>query len=726
MKKILTLIVLFLSFLFSFNFFPANAEIVKPVYKQLKDSNVDGVDNFPSPTGVNITPDGKKMFIMSHFDNKVYIYDLTTPFDISTMDVGNRTIVNTDGLGDNLSTAAENDKIKFNNDGTKVFFFSATGHAQFHNLATPYDVASISASTIIANDGINYRTAYSSTISSMKGFAFNNDGTKMYLSDGNNNTNNIVQVQLSTPYDPSSGTFEHNLDTNSVVDLTKFTGDIAFDDDGTRLYLTKINNNNTTQATFIYVWKLYKPFELSSANYVDKYQISGNGNKVSNYGWTFGKDGMKLYFSTEDSNDDGDDIIYEYDLICPYGIVICENDNDAVVSTQTDTAKNVISINTSYIFKRFDWIKRNDSKNNLNSNNINLNFHNPILASLTNKLEASLSNNNKKENNSDWSFWTHGDISVGRTGDKASSAPKVVEVGGIMFGADKKLKNNKIIGAALRYGNDNVRVKSTPNYEFDTDSLTLNLYGSLIATQNTNLNMVLGLSALSIDQISDKKITGERNGKQIFAGINILTNKKIFNSNFSPTAKFEFGITELSNYTDFGSNNNFGNDIYDELTFETGNISAGLKYSNISKYNNNINGSLEYVNDFTPNIDYKFKNTSDNISVTKTVSRHSTHNIKGSLGYEKIYNNELTFSLNLERFQGLSDSSHQDSLYLKLSKIRDDSSEYSFNFNPLENGLAKIYYKKAMDYFNLELNSDYQLTSKIPAYNLNLLISNTF
>ena len=211
MKKILTLIVLFLNFLFSFNFFPANAEIIKPVYKQLKDSNVDGVDNFPSPTGVNITPDGKKMFIMSHFDNKVYIYDLTTPFDISTMDVGNRTIVNTDGLGDNLSTAAENDKIKFNNDGTKVFFFSATGHAQFHNLATPYDVASISASTIIANDGINYRTAYSSTISSMKGFAFNNDGTKMYLSDGNDDTNNIVQVKLSTPYDPSSGTFEHNL-----------------------------------------------------------------------------------------------------------------------------------------------------------------------------------------------------------------------------------------------------------------------------------------------------------------------------------------------------------------------------------------------------------------------------------------------------------------------------------------------------------------------------------
>ena len=48
---------------------------------------------------------------------------------------------------------------------------------------------------------------------------------------------------------------------------------------------------------------------------------------------------MKLYLSTDNFNNDGDDRIYEYDLICPYGIVICENDNDAIVSSQIDTAK---------------------------------------------------------------------------------------------------------------------------------------------------------------------------------------------------------------------------------------------------------------------------------------------------------------------------------------------------------------------------------------------------
>ena len=48
------------------------------------------------------------MFLMDHLEtgatdgHSIFIYDLTTPFDISTMDVTNRTIVDTTGLGDDL------------------------------------------------------------------------------------------------------------------------------------------------------------------------------------------------------------------------------------------------------------------------------------------------------------------------------------------------------------------------------------------------------------------------------------------------------------------------------------------------------------------------------------------------------------------------------------------------------------------------------------------------
>ena len=45
----------------------------------------------------------------------------------------------------------------------------------------------------------------------LKGVEFNNDGTKMYLNDGAINSNDVTQVNLSTPFDPSSGTFAFNL-----------------------------------------------------------------------------------------------------------------------------------------------------------------------------------------------------------------------------------------------------------------------------------------------------------------------------------------------------------------------------------------------------------------------------------------------------------------------------------------------------------------------------------
>ena len=147
-----------------------HAEIVKPVFKQLKDPNLDGEDNEPSTSGIAITPDGKKFFVMDNLEagatdgGAIFIYDLTTAFDISTMDVQNRTIVDTTGLGDDLGFGNGKKTIVFNNDGKKLFLFNTHGLAQFHNLASPYDVASISASTLIPDDGLNYKTAYLSLI----------------------------------------------------------------------------------------------------------------------------------------------------------------------------------------------------------------------------------------------------------------------------------------------------------------------------------------------------------------------------------------------------------------------------------------------------------------------------------------------------------------------------------------------------------------------------------
>ena len=725
-----------------------HAGTVEPVFKQLKDPNLDGEDNEPSTSGIAITPDGKKFFVMDNLEagatdgGAIFIYDLTTAFDISTMDVTNRTIVNTTGLGDDLGFGNGKKTIVFNNDGKKLFLFNTHGLAQFHNLASPYDVASISASTLIPDDGLNYKTAYNSgalEISALYGVTFNNDGTRMYLNDGSKNVTDITQVNLSTPFDPSSGTFAFNLNTEDIPDLrvNGFTFEIAFDDDGTRLYISEGLNNHTAVPTFMFVYKLSTPFELSSATYVGASQIVGNGNNVSAIGFTFGNNGMKAYIGTEDANADGDDIIYEYDLTCPYGIVLCETDAVTAIGAQVEIAKNVISQNSSTIFKRFEWLRRNDERDNLANHNIKLNIHNPILAALKANLENSLNDveftqtslkkENSKINKKNWSYWSHGDISFGRVGDTASSKPKEVKTRGIMFGADKFV-DKKIFGYAFRYGNDEVDIDDGSSDELDAQSFSLNIYSSVPLKSRSNLNLLFGASYLMIDQLGKDQVTGKRNGKQIYTSMNYENENEYTKYQLIPFGKLEMGITQFSDYTDFGVISN-SVESHERLTFKSGNISAGLKFDNILYLNDNSvsrNGFIEYIYDLTPDIDHYVKNHIDNVTLNKKINNHSLHNVKGNIGFEYMNSDGRTIAINYERFQSLNKSGHKDSLLIKFGGVKKYNANLDVIYDPINNNNTKVSYLKQMDNLNLKLNSNYSLFSNIPDYGANIEISSSF
>ena len=744
------LINVLLLFLLVFQFTNLKAGTVNPVFKQLKDPNLDGANNEPSTSGIAISLDGKKMFVMDNLSagatdgGAIFIYDLTTAFDISTMDVPNRTIVNTTGLGDNLGFGNGKKTIAFNNDGKKLFLFNSHGTAQFHNLASPYDVASISASTLIPDDGLNYKSAYNSgalEINALYGFAFNNDGTRMYLNDGTKNTTDITQVNLSTPFDPSSGTFAFNLNTEDIPDLrvNGFTFEIAFDDDGTRLYISEGLNNSTAVPTFMFVYKLSTPFELSSATYVGASQIVGNGNNVSAIGWTFGNNGMKAYIGTEDANADGDDIIYEYDLTCPYGIVICENETASVIGAQVEIAKNVIHQNTSSIFKRFEWLRKNDNRTDFNSHNINLNINNPILASLKTKLQtsfkdtqyvqASIKKSKLPGNKNNWSHWSHGDISFGRVGETLSLKAKDIKTKGIMIGADKKMINNRIFGLALRYGNDDIDIKSFGGEELNSQALSLNIYGSLPVNDKSNLNALLGASFLSIDQLISGAITGERNGRQVFTSFSYETEQNYTKYDLIPYGKAEMGVTQFSDYTDYGTASTNSVETHERLTFRTGNVSTGFKFDSILYMEDSQisrNGFLEYVADLTSDIDHYYKNHIDNVTLKNSIKRYSKSNIKGNIGFEFIKKDGHTIAINYERFQSLSNSGHTDSLLFKFGKKQNESTNFNAVYDPTHNNRAEINYLKELEKFNLKLSSNYSLFSKIPDYGANIQISGNF
>ena len=342
----------------------------------------------------------------------------------------------------------------------------------------------------------------------------------------------VVEFNLSTPYDTSTVTEGNSFAISGTV-AAAVLQDFSFDDDGTRMYVIESRINPI--ATFIYVYKLSTGFDITSATFVGKVQqvfesLGSDGTNGTPLGMGFSEDGMKLYQVTYQDKAIGTrDRVHEYDLICPYGIVICETDPVTAIGAQVEIAKNVIYQNSSTIFKRFEWIKRNRNSNNLNNLNASIKFDNPMLnywvkkfpdklVAVNEAVEGGLSitigreykKRNKNSNNLDnfntaiksdnpllnsWLnklpekitahlasvekktedkkqdlfFWSEGSIAVGRIGDTSISSTKKIGTDAITVGADKFTSKNGIKGLAFRIGRDNVDV-GTAGSNLDTDT----------------------------------------------------------------------------------------------------------------------------------------------------------------------------------------------------------------------------------------------------------------
>ena len=728
MKK---LIKIFIFSLILFQFTNLKAEVKPTLLRTVSLTNI-----VKSPSDVRFNPAGTRIFFSDFRSGENFLlqFDVDTPFNISTIDFNSKVELATNGGG--IDNITDPQGFEFNNDGTKVFAINGGGGFNAHLLSTPYD---FSNATMVADDGYHFKDDPDPVIANNRAVKFNLDGTKMFLIDATSSSARVIEFNLSTPYDTSTVTQGNSFNISENGNTLQ---DLSFDDDGTRMYL--IETAKTPATYYIYVYKLSSGFDITTAKFVGKAEqvfgnLSGDGTNGTPLGMGFSEDGMKFYQVTYHTNTQGvRDRVHEYDLVCPYGIVICEEDTVSNTSAQVDVAKQAIHQNSSVIFKRFDWLRRHEGNNNLNTNNINLNINNPILSALSDTLKNTFNQkytkaslNKKKETRSNFknlSFWSHGDISIGRTGDKATTTPQKIKVGGLMFGVDKKLKNNKFVGAAIRYGQGNTYNKTSNNFKLDSETLTLNLYSTNQLDSRLNLNTLLGLSFLKIDKLnSSDQVTGNRNGKQLFTAINMNSDGGYGEFNIRPTGGFMFGITSLSSYTDF--NTSSFQDIYDSLVFNTGNITAGLKFDKlVEKTNFNLfrNGSIEYIQDLSSNIGYTVKSHSDLTSQRKSVKRHSLHNLKVNFGVESVSESGHTFGLNFERLQGLDESSHLQSLFFKFGYLRENNTDIAFNFDPLSSNTANLSYLKHYNYFDLKLDTNYSFMDENPDYGLNIQLSNTF
>ena len=640
--------------------------------------------------------------------------------------------------------------IEIHQNGRLFFFLDDSQKLTKFTASTPYDLNTLT---------FNGHTDLNGEDDSIE---FNKDGTQIFALNSGSGNVHVATYQLPGPYDISSITEIESIDLVNfgIEDIdgeNEIGQDIEFNSDGSVMFV--MVGNSDIEQEYIYHFDLGIKYDVSTAVKAGRFHVGAifmnraAGDRFGNPGgFGFSRDGMNLYL-LDGKTSTGVHQINQYKLDCPYGLVKCSSETSASVASQVELANQNISLNVTTIFKRFEWIKRNRDNEDLTSHNININYPNPLLKSLASKLEPSFKNNlavlvsnnqrNEEKKKSKWSSWSLVDLSIGDYKEMYLDRGKGIKTKGITFGSDRKIGDDKFFGLALRYGNGASNIRRTVQ-NVDLESLTLNLYGIVPTNNNQYINTVLGLSALRFDNEYLGNLSGERNGKQAFASINYRTKNAYSKFNITPTGKLTYGVTKLSEFTDFISKaaDRPATDIrFHEDTFESGEFAGGLLFEmdKIEKEGATTQpmGGIEIIYDLADDNTYKYSNVGSTVVNKETINSYSNKKLKTNIGLEHIVENGFTIFFDYENIMsldncercihsGVSQNFNNETFIIKISKSKEENTQFAFDFDPLSNNLANLSYSKHTGNFNYKLNSKINLLSRIPDYGANIQISGNF
>ncbi len=659
------------------------------------------------PHGVAFNSDGTKMYIIGASANRVIQYTLSTPFDISeaTLLAGS---VCTEGIaGDGL-------KITFNSDGTKFFLVDdGTQDVEILTLTTAYDISTCS------NTGSK---DFGTT--NLRDLKFSNDGKKVFLYD-EGGTHSLKQYSLSSAFDISNPTLVTTYTGTSSKTLKQLTGNenkvngLAFSSDGTKMFVT--NDTKITEFT------LSNPFDLSNVTSEGRENISDEILKIS--GIAFNNDGSKMFivdFSTNQTSD-----VHEYNLTCGFGVKKCidptaNKDDVASIETQSETTKKIIQHTTFPVINRMEWLRRNSGRVNLTNQNIKIQFNNAILNSLTDTLVpiyfSNDGNSGSDYQNTSWSFWSEGTISIGSTGDTNQSSSKSINTSAITLGADKKGQDNIMRGIALRFGTDDVDVGDLGS-ALDMNSFSLTFYETKPKGEQRFTDHLFGISFINSNLINNsgsQSTNGDRYGEQLYGSLSLRDTFSKNRLNFTPKLKINYGITHLGAYKETGSE---GLNLEYEDQY-IGNFTSSVGTSLDNTYDFEVGSFIpyfdfEYYADMSPASKQTFSYVSNGEEFTLKGIENSTHNFIGGIGFDFVSENGLTFMTKFTRDQ--TKNSKNDSFNIALDYRGSQRSSYAMS---IQDTSAKLSHNKELNNFKVNIDSHYDFLKDDPDYGIYLKISN--
>ncbi len=172
--------------------------------------------------------------------------------------------------------------LAFNNDGTKMFVVGfSSDSVNEYTLSTAFDVSTSSFVDAFSTSSQDGRAT---------GIAFNNDGTKMFLTgfDGDD----VNEYTLSTGFDVSTASF---VDSFSVSSQEDSPSDLAFNSDGTKMFVVGVTGDDINEYT------LSTGFDVSTASYDSNFSVASQDTEPT--GLTFSTDGKKMFVIGNSGND---------------------------------------------------------------------------------------------------------------------------------------------------------------------------------------------------------------------------------------------------------------------------------------------------------------------------------------------------------------------------------------------------------------------------------------
>ena len=660
------------------------------------------------PLGVEFNPDGTKMYITGIAKQSVRQFNLATAFDVSSGGGGAAEETCDLTFDHRAGDDADITNLKFNADGTK-FFVVDTHNTQgeridVYTLSTAY-----SMSTCTYDSSLELPTLESRAID------FSNDGKSLFIFDQTGNYS-IKQYSLTSAFDISNATLIKSYEEANIKAHEIYAHGFVFSANGLKMFTT--GNFEKTLLQF----SLSKPFDVTGKVTLDGEIILTGFNRLG--GINFSNNGLKMFLT-----DWGDRGIREYNLSCSFGVVKCHDpstdaDDTATTQSQTESAKKLIKHSTSPVLNRMQWLRRNENRANLTNQNIKFQFNNEILNSLSKTLIPVFFSNDGtsklNSENSNWSVWSEGTVSIGKAGDTSYSSAKDVTTTAITFGADKRYENNIMRGIALRLGNDEVEIGNIGS-ALDMSAISLTLYGTDPKGDNKFADTLIGVSYLDSDIVNSDgsgNVTGERKGMQLYGSYNFRNTYNYDNLNYTPKIKFDLGGTYLERYSEKGTSNNtfkFHEQYIGHLMTTVGTSldqSYEFKNKTLIPYLN-----LDYTADISPSTSQKFTHISSGENFKLANINNSTHNFHGGIGLDLITDKGLNLMTKYTMDQ--SKDGNKKNFVISADYRASYNSSYALSVHETSTEIA---YKSEHNNLNVDVTTNLDFFADDPEYGIYLKV----